>query len=160
MKIDVSKNISKVLKKRTNNITGTIHLENFYQDPDLVEFCVLSQPKLMSYVLHLSRLSRPKALVLSNNEIRSLVPIEALWGINLTSLDLRNNLVMSLTELEPLSQLKITELWLEGNPLCDNYDEHTYISRVKEYCPKLERLVSKTIKISYLLICVCRMGFC
>lgn len=92
MKIDVSKNIAKVLRKRTSN--GTINLDNFYQDPDLTEFCVLSQPKLMSYVLHLSRLSKPKALILSNNEIRSLVPIEALWGVNVTSLDLRNNLVM------------------------------------------------------------------
>jgi Leucine-rich repeat (LRR) protein len=142
VKIDVSKNISKVLRKRTNTTTATINLENFYQDPDLTEFCVLSQPKLMSYVLHLSRLTKPKALVLSNNEIRSLVPIEALWGVNITSLDLRNNLIMSLTELEPLTQLKITELWLEGNPLCDNYDEHTYIQRIKEYCPKIEKLVS------------------
>ncbi|KAH0810681.1 hypothetical protein GEV33_012114 [Tenebrio molitor] len=140
VKIDVSKNISKVLRKRTNTTTATINLENFYQDPDLTEFCVLSQPKLMSYVLHLSRLTKPKALVLSNNEIRSLVPIEALWGVNITSLDLRNNLIMSLTELEPLTQLKITELWLEGNPLCDNYDEHTYIQRIKEYCPKIEKL--------------------
>jgi hypothetical protein len=96
VKIDVSKNISKVLRKRTNTTTATINLENFYQDPDLTEFCVLSQPKLMSYVLHLSRLTKPKALVLSNNEIRSLVPIEALWGVNITSLDLRNNLVSSL----------------------------------------------------------------
>ncbi|XP_044254470.1 nuclear RNA export factor 1-like [Tribolium madens] len=146
VKIDVSKNISKVLRKRTNTATSTINLENFYQDSDLSEFCILSQPKLMSYVLHLSRLSKPKSIILSNNEIRSLVPIEALWGINVTSLDLRNNLIMSLTELEPLTQLKITELWLEGNPLCDNYDEHTYIQRVKEYCPKIERLDGVLLK--------------
>lgn len=54
---------------------------------------------------------------------------------------------MSLTELEPLTQLKITELWLEGNPLCDNYDEHTYIQRIKEYCPKIEKLVSAWLNV-------------
>lgn len=42
--------------------------------------------------------------------------------------------------------MPITELWLEGNPLCDKYDEHTYIQAVKEICPKIVKLVSTNLK--------------
>lgn len=49
---------------------------------------------------------------------------------------------MNLAELAPLKQLKITDLWLDGNPLCESYDELSYIQRVKEFCPHIERIVS------------------
>lgn len=38
--------------------------------------------------------------------------------------------------------MQITELFLDGNPICDLYDEYTYVQAVKEVCPKIEKLVS------------------
>lgn len=52
--------------------------------------------------------------------------------------------IESLAEVDSLKQLQLTELWLDGNPLCDKYDELTYIKGIKEICPKMEKLVSIT----------------
>lgn len=83
----------------------------------------------------------PQSLKLSNNEIRVLSPLEALWGYkNLTSLDLRNNSIPNMVALSPLKNMKITELWLDGNPVCNHYDEINYIQAIKEVCPTIEKL--------------------
>lgn len=48
--------------------------------------------------------------------------------------------IEDIDELKCLSNLPITELFLDGNPLCDKYDEMSYVQAVKEICPKLEKL--------------------
>lgn len=104
-------------------------------------FCILSQPKILYFVLHLAKPLQIQTLKLSNNEIRSLGPLEVIWSCKtLTSLDLRNNFITSMTALVPLKNMKITELWLDGNPVCNDYDEINYIQAVKEICPKIEKL--------------------
>lgn len=50
--------------------------------------------------------------------------------------------IEDITELKSLSNLPITELYLDGNPLCDKYDEMSYVQIVKDVCPKIEKLVS------------------
>lgn len=60
---------------------------------DLTEFCILSQPKIMYFVFHLARSLQPAIIKLGYNEIETLNPFQALWGIPITSLDLRNNSV-------------------------------------------------------------------
>lgn len=64
---------------------------------DLTEFCVLSQPKIMYFVLHLAKTLQPCAVKLSNNEIQIMNPLHALWGAPVTYMDLRNNLVSHAT---------------------------------------------------------------
>lgn len=50
----------------------------------------------MYFVLHLSKNLNYQTLKLTNNEIKVMNPVHALWGNNhLTSLDLRNNMVSS-----------------------------------------------------------------
>lgn len=93
MKVNVQDNIVSVLNKRFKSATKILNLENFYKDPDLSEFCILSQPKILYFVLHLSKGLHYQSLKLCNNELKVLSPIHALWGTSLTSLDLRNNLV-------------------------------------------------------------------
>ncbi|XP_025831545.1 nuclear RNA export factor 1 isoform X3 [Agrilus planipennis] len=141
LQINVQDNVLEVLNKRYNSTTKTLNLDAFYKDPDLEEFCVLSQPKILYFVLHLSKNLIVQHLKLSNNDISILNPVESLWGVkNLTSLDLRNNSIESIKKLTILSSLSIHDLWLDGNPLCDEYDEYTYVQAVKEVCPQIEKL--------------------
>lgn len=60
---------------------------------DLTEFCILSQPKILYFVLHLAKSLQPAVLKMGYNEIQILNPFHALWGVNVTSVDLRNNSV-------------------------------------------------------------------
>lgn len=135
---------------------------------DLTEFCILSQPKIMYFVLHLAKSLHPSTIRLGNNEIQILNSLHALYGAPITSIDLRNNAVSVFiqtksnkkcymliflqiddeNELKSLSNLPITELFLDGNPFCSKFDETTYVQFVKEICPKIEKLVKyKVIQI-------------
>lgn len=96
LKINVQDNIIMVLNKRYNNTTRTLNLDTFYRDTDLTEFCVLSQPKIMYFVLHLAKSLQPNTIKLSNNEIQIMNPLHAVWGAHITCIDLRNNLVSKL----------------------------------------------------------------
>ncbi|KAF5302375.1 hypothetical protein FQA39_LY10414 [Lamprigera yunnana] len=139
--VNVQENIIKVLTKKYNALTKTLNLDSFHKDPDLTEFCILSQPKILYFVLHLSKQFPIQTLRLTNNDINLLSPIESIWGMkSLTSLDLRNNLIEKVSELNILKTMKITELFLDGNPVCDLYDEYTYVQVIKEVCPKIEKL--------------------
>lgn len=113
----------------------------FFSDLSELIFCILSQPKILYFVLHLAKSLSFQRLKLSNNELRVLSPLEILCtSKTLTSLDLRNNLIDSMISLAVLKNMHITELWLDGNPVCKNYDELRYIQAVKEVCPHLEKL--------------------
>lgn len=43
--------------------------------------------------------------------------------------------------LSSLKSMQINELWLDGNPVCQNYDEAGYMQAVKEICPTIKKLV-------------------
>lgn len=139
--VNVHENIAKILTKKYNTITKSLNLDSFHKDPDLTEFCILSQPKILYFVLHLSKQFQIQSLRLTNNDIHMLSPIESIWGMkSLMSLDLRYNRIENISELNILKTMQITDLYLEGNPLCDLYDEYTYVQAVKEVCPKIEKL--------------------
>lgn len=80
-------------------------------------------------------------LKLCNNEIKALhndsIPILP----NLNHVDLRNNLISSLDNMEGLKIINITELLLDGNPICEEYDEISYLKEMRQAFPKLEKLV-------------------
>lgn len=141
--LNVQSNIFEAIKKRFDGKTGVIDLECFHKDPALSEliFCVLSQPKILYFVLQLCKPLQPKKLKLGNNELRSVNPLEVLWSCKfLVCLDLRNNLIENMVGLSSLKSMQINELWLDGNPVCQNYDEAGYMQAVKEICPTIKKL--------------------
>lgn len=82
-----------------------------------------------------------KSLKLSNNEIEILKPLEALNGMKtVAAIDLRNNCLNTMSGILHLKELNVKELWLDGNSLCDNYDEYSYGQTAREYLPSLEKL--------------------
>lgn len=92
IKVDVSKNVIKVLKKRFEN-NCVINLNSFYKDPDLEEFLILCQPKLLAFVLNLVKQFKPKTVKLCHNEIKTLDALEILGNLGVQCLDLRSNSV-------------------------------------------------------------------
>lgn len=116
VKIDVQKNVSSVLSKRLNILTKfnsaynshtavkVLNLDRFHLDPGLMEYCPLSQPKIMYFVLHIAKGVAPQELVLTNNGIRVLAPLEIFNGSKISCIDLSNNKVKKTfisTSLEP-----------------------------------------------------------
>lgn len=113
----------------------------FILDLSELIFCILSQPKILYFVLHLAKSLQIQSLKLSNNELRNISPLELLWSSKcLTSIDLRNNLIDDISQLRPLKNMKLTEIWLDGNPICNNYNEVDYIQAIKETCPTIEKI--------------------
>ncbi|XP_063904819.1 nuclear RNA export factor 2-like [Zophobas morio] len=138
VKVDLTENLLSVLQKRFKN--KNLCLDKFHDDADLSEFFFLSQPKLLAFVLNVAKNLKPGGIKLSNNEIETLDAFQIMRSGSITSLDLRQNLLRDLAELEYLQHFNLTELWLEGNPLCDLYDEYNYVQQVIKYCPKIEKL--------------------
>ncbi|ENN74378.1 hypothetical protein YQE_09035, partial [Dendroctonus ponderosae] len=91
IKIDVQKNVSTVLNKRFHPTSKVLNLDRFHDDPDLTEFCPLSQPKIMYFVLHIAKTLAPEEVILSNNCIRLLTPLDVLFGSKVKRLDLSHN---------------------------------------------------------------------
>ncbi|XP_060530187.1 nuclear RNA export factor 1-like [Cylas formicarius] len=140
IKIDVQKNVMMVLSKRYDNSTKTLDCEKFYDDPDLNEFCPLSQPKIMYFVLHLAKTLNPEEIILADNGIKVLNPLEVLVTAKVHSLDLSNNLISSVSELGYIRNFHLNNLNLSGNPFCLEFDEQQYISTIRIYSPNLEVL--------------------
>ncbi|XP_049825624.1 uncharacterized protein LOC109598395 isoform X2 [Aethina tumida] len=142
IKINVAANLESVLSKRFKSVIKTLDLNMFYKDPDLTEFCPLSQPKIMYFVLHLARPLKPKRIILSNNGIKSLIPLETLVDVQIEFLDLSSNEIENVQALEPLKLLPtLRELYLDNNMLCSEFNESfNYCTQVKSYCPLLKTL--------------------
>ncbi|CAH1159357.1 unnamed protein product [Phaedon cochleariae] len=143
-KIDVQKNIMSVLSRRYDTATKTLNLIRFYEDAELTEFCPLSQPKIMFFVLHLSKnlVPIPEKFLMQDNRIKILNPLEAIGGhtMSVKMLDLRNNWLTTTKALQTLKTFKLSELYLDGNPLCENLSNEEYVDQVKTYCKHLEKL--------------------
>ncbi|KAJ8951754.1 hypothetical protein NQ318_012605 [Aromia moschata] len=131
-KIDVQKNITSVLLKRFDVTTKTLDLSNFHEDPDLSEFCPLSQPKIMFFVLHLSKNTLAERYILCNNLIKVINPLEALGGVKVNYIDLRDNLIVNPEDIAYLRVFNLTDILLDGNPVCEKLDQNTYIETIKK----------------------------
>ncbi|XP_050298934.1 nuclear RNA export factor 2-like [Anthonomus grandis grandis] len=139
VKIDVQKNVFIVLKKRFNSETQVLDLNSFYSDPDLTEYCPLSQPKIMYFVLHIAKSFAFEKLILSNNGIKLLNPLDVLIGLKLTSIDLSHNELQSLNDLGSLKHFNVKNLKLTGNKFCD-CEEDEYINTIRLLCPTVKLL--------------------
>ncbi|KAG5867426.1 hypothetical protein JTB14_037673 [Gonioctena quinquepunctata] len=149
-KIDVQKNILSVLTKRYDVATRTLDLIKIHEDSELTEFCPMSQPKIMFFLLHLAKtlVPSPERYLMNDNRIKILNPLEALSGniVNVTCLDLRNNLLDDLSRLQPLKLFKLKEVYLDGNPLCEKYGFEEYVTIIKKWCSNLEKLDGISVK--------------
>nr|CAI5857626.1 unnamed protein product [Callosobruchus analis] len=151
-KVDVQKNISAVLEKRFDPTRRLLDLTRFQDDPDLSEFCPLGQPKIMFFVLHLSRNLIPETYILRENKIRLLHSFDALKVCvsSIRRIDLANNQIEEHGLLTPLVLYKLHHLVLEGNPLCDQYGYNSsdYIRDMLTMFPHLETLDGIPIKVN------------
>ncbi|XP_018573360.1 nuclear RNA export factor 1-like [Anoplophora glabripennis] len=148
-KVDVQKNIVGALTRRYDSSTRTLDLSNFSEERGLTEFCPLSQPKIMYFVLHLSKhlVPLPERFILSHNRIKLLNSLDAISGVKVVYLDFSNNLIANIDNLMPLKTSEVSELVLDQNPICDNYDSTiAYVKDVERYCPKISILDGVLIK--------------
>ncbi|CAH1988237.1 unnamed protein product [Acanthoscelides obtectus] len=151
-KVDVQKNISAVLEKRFDPTRRCLDLTRFQDDPDLTEFCPLGQPKIMFFVLHLSKNLIPETYILRENKIRLLHSFDALKVCisSIRSIDLGNNQIKDHSLLSPLVLYKLHHLVLDGNPLCEEYSSNPtqYMRDILNMFPHLETLDGVPLKVN------------
>ncbi|XP_056640187.1 nuclear RNA export factor 1-like isoform X2 [Diorhabda sublineata] len=129
--IDIKKNILVVLTKRFNTLTKVLNLVKFHEEQDLLEYCPLSQPKIMFFVLHLAKslFPHPEVYLLQNNGIKILNPLESLLTQvpYIKSIDLRYNNDGQLLKLDNLPVAKRNYFCnFQVAPLVNQFLEHFY----------------------------------
>ncbi|XP_023562769.1 nuclear RNA export factor 1 [Octodon degus] len=137
-----------VMSKRYDGSQQALDLKGLRSDPDLVAQnidVVLNRRSCMAATLRIIEENIPELLSLNLSSNR-LYKLDDMSGIvqkapSLKILNLSGNELKSDRELDKIKGLKLEELWLDGNTLCDTFqDQSTYISAVRERFPKLLRL--------------------
>ncbi|XP_055987629.1 nuclear RNA export factor 1 [Sorex fumeus] len=137
-----------IMSKRYDGSQQALDLKGLRTDADLVAQnidVVLNRKSCMAATLRIIEENIPELLSLnmSNNRLYRLDEMASIVqkAPNLKILNLSGNELKSERELDKIKGLKLEELWLDGNPLCDSFqDQSTYISAVRERFPKLLRL--------------------
>ncbi|KAF5294244.1 hypothetical protein FQR65_LT10830 [Abscondita terminalis] len=158
--VKVEDNILKVVTKRYSASSKYLKLDNFDEDPGLTEFCALSQPQILNYVLFLCRKFEVCHLSLRYNKIYSLKRIKEFSNMKqLKLLDLRNNLIEDVSELSVFADLNISSLYLGINPLCSLYTKDHCITLAKKEIPSLKVLdgVKATVGVTTHCNFICNM---
>ncbi|XP_075426180.1 LOW QUALITY PROTEIN: nuclear RNA export factor 1-like [Ascaphus truei] len=148
MKDEEIEHFKSCMQKRYDGAQQVLDMKSLRSDPDLIANkidLVLNRRICMHTMLRIIAENVPELLSLdiSNNKLYRLDDMTELHlkVPNLKILNLSQNQLMSDRELDRIKGLKLEELWLDGNPLCDNFRDHTsYISAVRERFPKLLRL--------------------
>ncbi|XP_056640186.1 nuclear RNA export factor 1-like isoform X1 [Diorhabda sublineata] len=152
--IDIKKNILVVLTKRFNTLTKVLNLVKFHEEQDLLEYCPLSQPKIMFFVLHLAKslFPHPEVYLLQNNGIKILNPLESLLTQvpYIKSIDLRYNNISNIDNLHYLNIFKLTELYLDGNPFCEKLSVDEYVKLITNTVKGLRKLDGQLLKLDNL----------
>ncbi|XP_037055053.1 nuclear RNA export factor 2-like [Peromyscus leucopus] len=136
------------MKKRYNVSRKSLYLKKFRFDPDLTDHGIdifLNRRSCMTATLQVIQVDYPEllSLNLSNNKIYWLDGLSELIerAPQVKILDLSRNLLKTAWELEKMKGLKLKELWLEGNPLCSTFPDHSaYVSAVLNCFPELLHL--------------------
>ncbi|XP_034934464.1 nuclear RNA export factor 1-like [Chelonus insularis] len=136
------------MARRYITANKALDLSCFHHDPELVEnhFCALFRPEMMMTVLEIAGQAIPnlEALNLDNNRLSVLEKLNVLQEkfANLKVLHIGDNKIRSLHQIDELGDLKLNEFRLEGNPLCDRYQNRfdDYVRDIRERFPKLLRL--------------------
>ncbi|CAH1792138.1 unnamed protein product [Owenia fusiformis] len=136
------------MSKRYDPATQTLDMSDFFNDTDLNNEnirVVLNRPNPMENFLKIVKENIPETLSLnlSDNRLMSLGELGPLKDAapGLKSLNLSNNSLKSDYELDKIKGLMLEELQLDGNPLCDRYqDQPQYISAIRKRFPKVIKL--------------------
>ncbi|XP_058392399.1 nuclear RNA export factor 2-like [Diceros bicornis minor] len=136
------------MSKRYDVSQQALDLQRIRFDPDLVDRdidIILNRRNCMAATLQIIEKNFPKLLSLNlcDNKVYRLDGLSDIIqkAPTVKILNLSKNELKSARELDKMKGLKLEELWLEGNPLCDTFqDQSTYISAIKEYFPDLLRL--------------------
>ncbi|XP_058800794.1 nuclear RNA export factor 1-like [Phymastichus coffea] len=155
--------ISEAIKSRfikdiaIKNFCKTFNLENFSNDPLFTSiYCPIHIPIMFDAILRFSKSvacgnnTRDKLpvkdLILRNNNLDTLLFSEKIFSYHLTKLDVRDNKLRDINLLRPFAEYKIIELWLDGNPLCDEYESvKDYVTAVKSIFPSVQILDGQSI---------------
>uniref|UniRef100_A0A8C9PF28 Nuclear RNA export factor 1 n=1 Tax=Spermophilus dauricus TaxID=99837 RepID=A0A8C9PF28_SPEDA len=124
-----------IMSKRYDGSQQALDLKGLRSDPDLVAQnidVVLHRRSCMAATLRIIEENIPEllSLNLSNNRLYRLDVMSSIVqkASNLKILNLSGNELKSERELDKIKGLKLEELWLDGNPLCDSFqDQSTYI---------------------------------
>lgn len=142
-----------IMSKRYDGSQQALDLKGLRSDPDLVAQnidVVLHRRSCMAATLRIIEENIPEllSLNLSNNRLYRLDVMSSIVqkASNLKILNLSGNELKSERELDKIKGLKLEELWLDGNPLCDSFqDQSTYISAVSWALPGEETWVSQSL---------------
>ncbi|MEE6527202.1 hypothetical protein FKM82_028399 [Ascaphus truei] len=126
------------MQKRYDGAQQVLDMTSLRSDPDLIANkidLVLNRRICMHTMLRIIAENVPELLSLdiSNNKLYRLDDMTELHlkVPNLKILNLSQNQLKSDRDLDRIKGLKLEELWLDGNPLCDNFRDHTsYIRSV------------------------------
>ncbi|GFG38323.1 hypothetical protein Cfor_01734 [Coptotermes formosanus] len=139
--------IKAAMVKRYNAALKALDLSRFHADPDLVDnyAVALFRPNMMLAVVDVIVENVPElvALDLSENKLYALDSLSVLSVKlpNLRVLHIGKNRIRDMHQLDRLEGLCLEDLVLDGNPLCDRFqDQNAYISEVRKRFPKVLKL--------------------
>ncbi|XP_049727405.1 nuclear RNA export factor 2-like [Elephas maximus indicus] len=133
------------MNKRYDVFKQALDLQSFRFDPDLVDHdidMILNRRHCMAITLNIIEENFPELLSL---DLRSnkLYQLDGLSDIiqkapKVKILNLSKNKLKSAWELDKIKGLELKELCLEGNPLCNNFSDHSaYVRAIRDCFPKL-----------------------
>uniref|UniRef100_A0A2K6EZV5 Uncharacterized protein n=1 Tax=Propithecus coquereli TaxID=379532 RepID=A0A2K6EZV5_PROCO len=136
------------MNKRYDVSQKALDLQKLRFDTDLVGRdvdIVLNRRNCMAATLQIIERDFPELLSLNlrNNKLYRLDGLSDIIekAPKVKILNLSKNELTSVSELDKIKGLKLEELWLEGNPLCSTFPDHSaYISAIRDCFPKLLRL--------------------
>nr|XP_038956086.1 nuclear RNA export factor 2-like [Rattus norvegicus] len=136
------------MKKRYDVSKKALYLGKLRFDQDLMDHGIdmfLNRRSCMTAALQIIQENFPELLSLnvSNNKIYWLDGLSELIekAPHVKTLNLSRNLLRTAWELEKIRGLNLEQLWLEGNPLCSTFPDHSsYVSAILNYFPELSHL--------------------
>lgn len=143
---EILPNLKMVMSKRYDPVHSHLNLSSFYKEESLKElnlYIPLSRTSVMSVAVKIivDNIPEVQTLDLSDNKLLTLYPLSPLHSAckQLRSLNLANNKIPKMSELDSMKGMaSVQELILEGNPVCNSYNDKTaYISAVRQRFPKV-----------------------
>ncbi|XP_053373641.1 nuclear RNA export factor 1-like [Mercenaria mercenaria] len=142
-----------VMSNRYDPTTKALNLSSLHTDKELSQdnlYMNLARPQVMTNVVKIIQENIPElcCLDMSDNKLFSLDHLAALVSStgDLKVLNLGKNKITHVEEVRKLKSWKIESLTLDGNPLCDKFNDQTsYISAVRKVFPKVMKLDGKDL---------------
>ncbi|ELU14652.1 hypothetical protein CAPTEDRAFT_166114 [Capitella teleta] len=140
-----TKLLEECLGRRYNADTKMLNLSNLFKDDVLSAqgvYFALNRPTIAMAVMDIIKTSAPQLeiLDLSSNRIFSMKAYRKLHEVApcLNRLNLGSNQLKIEADLDDLKKLQLVELHMDGNPICNKYDDSAeYISMVRKRFPRL-----------------------